>query len=989
MKLLLEIHLFRWNALRINSIQFLLLVYFSCFISFSNNANAAKTCYSYDFEKPSLGSDWDLGHNGSINPFIADWNGSKRAQLTDYGPKTIGAMFHKPALPTTGIITVEFNFMLLTTNSRDANGVTVAFSSGDRWFGGKAGSMGYAPLFADSGFKNGWIGVGLDSYGQFSNPIDGRTGGPGFREEEVVIRGSHIGNYKYITSSGKLYPWVFHSESRNIGQKFKITIDSRASGKTMLGVERDIFDGHFYNSIISPFNITSYSSQAIPSQLQVTFIGANGGDRRKPRFIDDVKICYDPIPYVDHLELSYSANPLTCRKEVVTIKACKNSSCSETVPYNFNVSLSSHDSDIAAWENSEIALTNGIGTATLVGKKSSPIWISANSSDATILHATQCRKGSSSATTDCYISFANTGFLIEVPDRLAGKPTGAAITAVRKSDHARICVPLLSNTTKTVKFWSEYISPSSPLAGTNPKVRVNGGVIGRSESAATDVSLNFNFEGRAYFTLNYLDAGKLGLHAKFSNDWLNLYGSGNFVRIPEGLCIKSATTCPAANALCPIIAKAGEEIDLDISAHRYVSDGDPDVCDNPITPNYAHNNIVLSSQLLAPVGGVNGTVGTTRYNHTASVTGTNTVSQSISEVGVFAFTAKPPNRYLNSSAADAYMPKAYSKPIGRFVPDIFEVSEHSVNPACGTGTKSFSYMAQPHKVEFKVTAKNTANQPTKNYISDIRPDHNFAKSIFTLVAENNNDGNNLTSRLTYTAAPLSWELGEVHVLQDILINRRPAPHIDGPFARLDLGVVTHDWDGETKLLSPNMNPNIPGDCHFGGVNNCTAVKLGEEFVAFGRMTMDNAYGPNHSPIKMNVNAEFWSGADWVSNHFDNCTSSGTDSDNFNPTLLYYINNPSLGYKYKPALVIPGQSINRFGSGALVEGKGIMPWTTSSIGAYPLYLGTVTAPLIVPNWLKFYWNWSGVNPNLNDDPRASATFGRVLGNTKSIYWHELF
>lgn len=64
---------------------------------------------------------------------------------------------------------------------------TVPFS-----LGGYGGSLGYAPNTqggSATGLAGGYVGVGFDAYGNFSNPTEGRIDGPGERPNSVALRG--------------------------------------------------------------------------------------------------------------------------------------------------------------------------------------------------------------------------------------------------------------------------------------------------------------------------------------------------------------------------------------------------------------------------------------------------------------------------------------------------------------------------------------------------------------------------------------------------------------------------------------------------------------------------------------------------------------------------------------------------------------------------------------------------------------------------------
>ncbi|MEG4419424.1 DUF4347 domain-containing protein, partial [Microcoleus sp. LAD1_D5] len=70
--------------------------------------------------------------------------------------------------------------------------------------GGFGGSLGYAQNTntpTSPGILGGYLGVGLDEFGNFSNPTAGRVGGPGPTPDALGIRGSQSTSYRFLTNT--------------------------------------------------------------------------------------------------------------------------------------------------------------------------------------------------------------------------------------------------------------------------------------------------------------------------------------------------------------------------------------------------------------------------------------------------------------------------------------------------------------------------------------------------------------------------------------------------------------------------------------------------------------------------------------------------------------------------------------------------------------------------------------------------------------------
>lgn len=682
---------------------------------------------------------------------------------------------------------------------------------------------------------------------------------------------------------------------------------------------------------------------------------------------------------IDHFLLQYSQSPLTCKAETVTVLACKNGSCSELVTDPVSATLTAANA-VTGWEGgNNISLVNGSGQKrlwhTVVAR---PVTIGVGSSSPVAVNPTLCQRGSSTPSmAACTFAFADSGLLFDVPDKLAGKAASITLSAVRKDDQSQRCVPTFQNTTKQLAFWSDYLSPDAVALVGSPKMTVESSPIGTSVQNATSIPLNFNSQGEATLSVNYPDAGQLALNARYlgggSEGNLQLDGSDSFVSFPVGMCVRAKdplASCPAGDATCAAYRKTGDSFDLLISAHAWSSDTDNEYCDNATTPNFEIQNITLGSNLVAPVGGSDGVVGTGSYSHRAQV-GANQISQSINEVGVFLFSAQAPHTYLGSQFYR--IPLAQSGNIGRFVPAGFALKDVSLIPACGLlNSPSFSYMGQSTPLSMQLEAHNHQNQVTVNYRDD------FAKGKAVLAAENDNDGKDLSARLSALAG--AWAAGVMAFdsTSTFIFARTTAPGMDGPFEHLDIGLWVNDMDGDLSSLAPlDMKPDSVGDCSV-MPDGCSAQRLGTVPMRHGRAVLDNTYGPETDILRMPAYAQYWNGSAWTLSTEDSCSIASVP-------LSFQVDNPALGYLYQPGL-LAGQSIDRSATSASFS-LGHLPLFWQALGS-PLYRGQVTAPLDVPDWLHWYWNWSGSEPQTLSDPRASAYFGRYRGDDRIIFWREI-
>ena len=932
-------------------------------------------CLADNFNTASLTDSWVTARSsGNFTPSVVDG----RLRLTQaLANQSTSATFQRLYPAANNLVVVEFDYYAWSPQSgTGADGVAVILSDANitPQPGSFGGSLGYAQRDnGDAGFAGGWLGIALDEYGNFSNPNEGRVGGPGFRPQSVSIRGAAAGNYRYLTGTAANLSPRIDARSSAIsapGHRYRITVDSRVAGQALVSVQRKT--GSDFTDIIPAFNALSFAGQApVPENFFLSFTGSTGGSNNNHE-LDNLSICalrsFPVGQQIDHFEFDYSGQALTCKPETFTIRACKNASCSELVTEPVSANLAPANSSNVNWIGGNAINFSG-GTAQLSLRNtvagSVTVGVSGSIPSTRPFSQTLCRAGAGNLTVAaCSVSFADSGLVFEVPDGIANQPQqNILLSAVRKDNASQQCVPAFANVSRSVAFWSDYITPDATGRPVSWPVIVNNQNAGLTEAGRQSQTLAFNGQGQASIEVNYADAGQVQLNARYTGSvatadaGLIMNGADQFIRRPLGLCVQTGGECAAGDASCPAFRRAGEVFPLTISARAWQS-GSTGICANPVTPNFTQTAIPLNHSLVAPLSGETGAVATTTYNHNRQLQAQTNVQQSVSEVGVFRFGSAAFN-YL--AMADA-VPAAQSAATGRFYPKDFLLSGADITPACD----SFSYMQQSFAAGFTLTARNMENVTTQNYTG------NFATAATLLQAENDNDGNALTARLTGTVTPI-WQQGVfTYTAAALRFNRASPAAQDGPYSQLTLAVQALDNDN-VSIAEPDVNVDTANNC--AATNNCTAKLIGVTDLRYGRLVLQNTAGPEEEPLPLVFGTEYWNGSAFVVNLADSCTQ-------VDPLLL--ANPPG----NSPLLAFDGTA---------------QPMLNGEIAAGPIWIvpsgsrGNWLVEYQAPEHLRYQWRTPATTTracdpaagNYQQCPQADIMFGRFRGNPRQIFWRERF
>lgn len=662
---------------------------------------------------------------------------------------------------------------------------------------------------------------------------------------------------------------------------------------------------------------------------------------------------------VHHYRLSFASNQaLTCNPLDVQVSACQDSTCSQL--YAAAVSLTP---DPASGWSGPSAFSGG--STQLQFRRTTPgsvtLGMGGNPAPSTPV---QCRVAGQAGS--CTVTFAASGFIFDVPNTLAAKPTPATLRAVRQDDHSQACVPGFASGTRTLAFSRLY---SDPGTGTQPVV-INGTAV----TTNTPVTLNFDTAASAPLLVRYDDAGLMTLNASFTGSGaeagLSMVGSDQFVSKPYGLLLETdtASSC-SADINCPLYpagVRAGDPFSLRIKAVAWQSDGEPRtaaaLADNPPTPNFRMSNVALSHEVVAPVAGSTGSLSPLTYSH--ALANQTSVAATLSEVGVFRLTATPAMSYHGETVAGGS-----SALVGRFIPAYLQATgSASLTPSCG----SFSYQGQPMSFEagrepsLAISGRNRQGEVTRNYDRGafwrLSPP---AVGVYSSILGNAVDG-------------------RLQLIESATVSVEGADNGDG--------LRTYRYSGERLSYAPALVPeetDLPfmarisqrfsadsltdadGACHGSGTG-CTDFAYdftnepGSE-VRLGRLQIGNAHGSELQALSLPLNVHSWQasagGNAFIREGLDNCSAALLGA----PQLSGYTGNLAAG---ETSASLSGP----------LAGVGMLSLSAPGAGND----GSVRASFAAPAWLFYDWQGNG-----REMAQGLGTFGIYQGASPLIFRRELY
>lgn len=294
------------------------------------------SCVCDDFQRTSLnpspinGGNWMLSMtSGTFGvPQIVN---SGYLRLTDNSTSAATSATMPGTFPGKGnLITVDFKYYAycgVTPNTCGGDGSAFVLSDANVTpvSGGNGGSLGYSQKNNTvNGFDGGWMGVGIDEFGNYPIKFTGRDSGVSSAvPDSVSVRGSGFGsssattNYPYLTGTSTLSPGIDdpNSTTPSWGHSYRISVDARCyeantnnaglncnnaslAKKAQVAIYRDTTGAGNFSAANKLLDFDMYamnpSQASVPSDWLLSFTSSSGS-KVNIHEVKELKVCATSI----------------------------------------------------------------------------------------------------------------------------------------------------------------------------------------------------------------------------------------------------------------------------------------------------------------------------------------------------------------------------------------------------------------------------------------------------------------------------------------------------------------------------------------------------------------------------------------------------------------------------------------------------------------------------------------------------------------------
>ena len=667
----------------------------------------------------------------------------------------------------------------------------------------------------------------------------------------------------------------------------------------------------------------------------------------------------------DHIRIEHDGVASICAPERVTIKACMDSSCSALYPGEVTVNLSP-----SGWTGGDtFSFSGGIASRQLARGIAGDVILGTNSIAPTPAGSTLCYNDSVQS---CTLNFADVSCAFDAvePGALPQTPLYTKLSGVSFSLDVLALLDATNINTDYVNTVSVDLVDATTSACPT----------GAGLTSTTDIAFTLADSGRKPLAFNYPDAArnvKVRVRAGASAPACS---TDNFAIRPQSFSISSSSATNTELTGTPILV-AGLPFDLTATALPGYT-GTPEI--DPVQLTGSPIAGILSGSFGPATAGFGSSTGSDfRYTEVGHFG----LNQNAVYDDSFTSVDQPDDCYAgfgNSLSTGRYGCAFGSVDVplivgnsgfGRFVPARFLITDNSprFQDACGG---VFTYIGQPFTFEndpqLTVIAVNEADEITNNYGLDYwrlgtslsgRSYTNNASTTLGInvvasgsVIWSGTDDSDGTGIAALNGVQLSYEkLTVPHLPFDV--------DVDLDFAATDLT----DADGVC------YDPENDAVCNEYSIGSITGTEQ-----RFGRLQLQNAYGPETLALSVPLQAEYYLSGSFIANADDDCTAL---------TATTHLQSSSdVGTTWQagnlPVAVGGGTTTPTLLNSPLTGGDAGLSYSAPGAENTGEFLLRSNISTDYP-WLLFDWNGDGSA----DETSARVTFGIFNGNPRLIYMRE--
>ncbi|MFH4816838.1 DUF6701 domain-containing protein [Vibrio alginolyticus] len=897
---------------------------------------------------------------------------------------------------------VEFDHYAHSGSGADGVALVLSDANVPPQTGAFGGPLGYGVKPNIQGFAGGWLGFGIDEYGNYSREgsFEDSHYRPGFKPNTVAIRGSGIkngsgqwmGGYRYIKGNHNVGDL---DRRRDPNHRYKVIIDSKQQGKVYITIQRKIGSANSWTTLISKFDVMRGFGQTTPPENFRVSITASTGDITNVHEMDNFQVCADKYQKITqgihHFEFDYTGTGSICQASKIELKACMDEACKDTYPSSIiannpdadvkpvTVTLSPPSSSTHTWRDGDVVTFSDTKELYLQAHKSGHVKLGIAKSNIIQFgfQNAKCRVGGVLSEENCNLLFNGDALGVEIPNKVAGKAffddNGSTNYQPERQPYLEYCGSAQQSNSdgedRNIILSLEQVEPSERRVSVPAKVafKDRNGVFSGEVSVApgkavTVENVYFNDKGQAEFNLKYPEVGKAVLRAQIQGETQS-QGENSFVSFPAYLSLSSTEGDCASNSCSNGFVAAGDTFDMVVSAHQF---------DGSLAKNYQQDGLTISHSVTYPaVGGVSlGVLGVDKYNHTipkdGDITSKVTIEQTVSEVGAFKFVVTPPELYLG---ADDFTIAPAQKILGRFYPKYFKVYQSKDADWAYPNGQTFTYMAQPFGVsKLFVEALNADKGKVVNYSF-------FDRELWALfnIVDLSSHKDRFEALKTYSG---TWK----NANGSALVESRSVGEYTGSAADgliMTKGSNTNYPDGPFNLneLGQNTQLSIAGASSADPVlvlDRESTLKPQPD-IRFGRVDLDDVGGNQGTTLHVPLRVEYWNGSRFIANPDDSQTKVFGEIEDDSQVHIWPKDNSAKDVT--------------LGDGGTVSSGSSRSVTATQAESYRqqtrVWLDLDDSKNGLP-WLKYNWDNKKAG---EENPSSVVTFGIHRGNDRVIYRGE--